>query len=346
MQSKIYILLLLAVSVFFTFSCEKSTLSNDEGFDFYQIKFGENLYGVVENNNVNDDIVLIFINDYNNIEPLTNVDVLFKELQKKYKLLFFEYYLELSPNCIIINENTKYNTNRNALVLNELVKITKAKNSNTKIFLISQGYGSLISHKYLNSYADESEINGWINVNGLHNFLGVATENIDTILNNYIALNEEKDKNWIKREIDFYENIEFNDDFYPFKSLMEDLKVNFDFINDRSTNKKIYKRSMFSHFANLSLHHRIPESYEFPYIEHNNIDDSEELTFINIPTIICAGRQNYFITPYRNLQTYNKLGTYEMDKYIEYFENSAHFPFIEEEEKFNLHISEFIDKYK
>ena len=75
------------------------------------------------------------------------------------------------------------------------------------------------------------------------------------------------------------------------------------------------------------------------------MDLQSQINKITIPTLICWGKHDKVFPVAIANETYNKLGTSNVHKYLHIFEISAHSPNYEQPMEFANEVIEFINKY-
>jgi pimeloyl-ACP methyl ester carboxylesterase len=78
----------------------------------------------------------------------------------------------------------------------------------------------------------------------------------------------------------------------------------------------------------------------------NGYDVTEEVSKIEIPTLFLWGKEDGAVPPSTAQFAYDLLATPEADKEIILIEKCAHSPHYDTPEEFDVHMTNFIEKYK
>lgn len=266
----------------------------------------------------------------------------FSEIEKKYVMVYWnqrsagESQGNSKPEKMTISQFVT-DTEKLVALINKLY-------NKPKIFIMGHSWGGLLGTSYLIS--TNSQISGWIEVDGAHNKILSAEYSKQWVIdyaNNQIK--QGKDVEYWTEAIDWYANYK-GKLTYTSRHYKEYLiKTNAYFYGEKH---KYYTVSDFFFGRPNGLDLLKSGTYSDTNMEDEIVDtDLSPLMYkITIPSLLLWGRHDGAIPYQMALNAYNFLGTNPKDKTIQIFENSAHAPMIEENEAFSTAVITFIDKYR
>ncbi|MEQ9441599.1 MAG: alpha/beta hydrolase [Cyclobacteriaceae bacterium] len=189
----------------------------------------------------------------------------------------------------------------------------------------------------------QSKIRGWIEIDGGHSWSRANMLSRDIMMDvTHEKIQEGTEEQFWNFALDWYEE-------HPVVGINEDAHYTFvahangyDY-NPQSDSLKIP-------FTDLLFHSPISTAYFFaPYnfqFLDQGLDLTDQLHQITVPTSLCWGRHDKVFPAVLAEQTYQKLGTATQDKFLRFFEYSAHSPNYEEPNAFATTVINFIQQYE
>ncbi|WP_215223808.1 alpha/beta fold hydrolase [Echinicola shivajiensis] len=352
MKNQYKSLVMFAFSVLLT-ACSESFDSVTKADTFFHVKVDESVLPVWVKGNTASKKLVIYLNGG---PGLTSLDVakadMFDWSESLEKDLAMVYYDQRGcGNAQGKFDESSLNIEQFVKDLDAIVTVLKAKYENTEIYLMGHSFGSFIGVNYLLTADSQNKISGWISVDGAYNFdydlswqyrrsflINIANEEIAK--GNHIAhwtealawasetprIESREDKNAWRDFIGFpggiiipeeladlsfgdYLGIGFASSYNPFPAY---LSQNLAIVNDR-LNEDAEGTNLIANVEKLSL-----------------------------PTLFIWGRYDDLIAPEEGMDVFENLGTPAEQKKFVLFLNSSHEPYINESEKFQSEIINFV----
>jgi pimeloyl-ACP methyl ester carboxylesterase len=216
------------------------------------------------------------------------------------------------------------------------------------VFLYSHSFGGLLSASFLTTNDNQNLVNGWINIDGAHNYplLDIESKAMQIKIGTN-EINAGRNINEWERIVSFATNnnprdnsniaSKFNENAYSAIKLIDAInKVKLPKTNDLAYSNN----SMFSRIVNYySVYFRTGMAQEL-----FNSEFSSKLNTVIKPTICLFGKYDFVVPPALADDVMNKIGSAFKKKVI--FENSAHDPYLTETEKLNSEVIAFIESFK
>jgi proline iminopeptidase len=227
--------------------------------------------------------------------------------------------------------------------LEHLVAIIEEKYKPKSFFLLGHSWGGCLTGGYLGKGNNQHHFNGWINLDGSiqDEFEGEAKKEwiFDRIDDFY-----HKDPEYYQYIIDWYEEhpnpVENDWQPYTYVGSMNGYAYDWDATQEHSP------------IPYMELFLRSPFTFAFYYAQYwdvmwlNGYDVTEEVSKIEIPTLFLWGKEDGAVPPSTAQFAYDLLATPEADKEIILIEKCAHSPHYDTPEEFDVHMTNFIEKYK
>ncbi len=244
--------------------------------------------------------------------------------------------------------------------LNLLISLLNDKYGSTiKIFLLGHSWGGTLGTAYLLQRNAEDIISGWIEVDGAHNFFGIneIIESFKTIGKEQIDSSNSVD--FWEEVIAYCEEVDTNSvtsenisklNRYGYKAenkLTSDGIIQY---NTDSTDLFQYFGGVIEHYffspydpltSTVNLY--FSSSGFGMFDEVKDIDYTDKLENIQIPTLILWGRYDMVIPVELGEQAFEYIGTSEKEIFI--FETAGHSPMITDPLEFTKKVINFVQRY-
>jgi proline iminopeptidase len=341
-----YLFFLITVLI----SCSKDEWSEDTNDHFF-LKNDNAVMPVFVNGNTNSKVFLILLHGgpgYTSLEAYQKPESPFTKLQSEYAVVYWEQRCAGSSQGNCNYENLKledYTTD-----LEKLIILLKHRYSpDIKIFLLGHSWGGSLGIQYLSKENNQSNIKGWIEIDGGHNVPRISIlerEMVNEIGKRQIALGNNI-TDW-QSNIDEANSLDLTntDDIFQMNKIArmsEELMAEID-----SVNKKISTIELSDYFFSPIDIHAMQNNGENTVDalkeEIVKLDLSENTKQILIPTIMIWGKYDFRVPPEFAQEAYKNYGSSEKELII--FNKSAHFTQWNEPDLFYITIKNFIQKYK
>jgi pimeloyl-ACP methyl ester carboxylesterase len=229
--------------------------------------------------------------------------------------------------------------------LEKLVHLIRYKYNNPYLFLMGHSWGGTLGTVYLLDSKNQHYFSGWIEIDGgndWENHAKLSAEWVKGMAREKIAVGENAD-HW-KKEIEWYDNIHFFDNDFDIsdrhRKNLNDLKGVY-YKGSPDINYLSYVINTPLTISFLTNNYNVEKNFTLPT---SNLHT--QMCNITIPTMILWGRHDGIFPVEMAQSAFDYIGTDRNDKYLYIFENSAHFPQIEEPELFCEKVKIFVDKYR
>ncbi|KOY86661.1 hypothetical protein AD998_11360 [bacterium 336/3] len=337
-------------TIIFLFSaCQKEDITfSPNTKDLFYIKHkGASMPVLVEGNTIQKAFILVVHGGPGSDAILTMNGSFMDILEKNYAVAYWD-----QRN----SGNTQGGANHNNLNLKTMtedlrVVILTLKHrygNNISIFLYSHSFGGCLSASFLTTNDNQNLVNGWINIDGAHNFpltdmeskamqiqLGTIEKNAGRNIAEWTKIIDYANNNDPRKNSKTSEK--FNENAYSAIKLMEEVnKIEFPKTNDLSYSQN----SLMSRLMNFkSIYFNSGMEQEL-----FNAEFSSKLNTISKPTLCLFGKYDFVVPPALADDVINNIGSSYKKKVI--FEKSAHDPYLTETTKLNMEIIDFIEKFK
>lgn len=242
--------------------------------------------------------------------------------------------------------------------LDQVIDLLKHKyGSDISIFLLGHSWGGYLGNYYLRDKIKQQKVNGWIDVNGAHNFQKLTLDGLtlmEEVASKQIAAESEQRDQW--REIlDFVLDFDRSDlievdRFIEVNSMAgkaESLAL-LDGLTEEGTldfngvwQNTAGANHPFTGLTNMAQLRKTPlleEAIALPL--------STELDKIKVPTLLLWGKYDFIVPPSLGEEMLANLGTLEGFKSLIIYDRSGHSPMGNQAEDFTQDVLAFIELYK
>jgi pimeloyl-ACP methyl ester carboxylesterase len=342
--------LILLCLVFVVVACERFEVTENADV-FYHIEAEGAEIPVWIKGNTSSDKFVIFINGGPGLTSIdiASIDMLgwSESFEKEFAMVYYDQrgtgnaQGNIDPATITLEQYL--------VELRWIVESVKSQYSSADVYLMGHSFGGFIGQNFLLEQANQDLVSGWININS------------STII--------DIDKEWVYR-LQFLEDLaqeKLKEDSVKWSEVLIWIDENDPITTSEQKNEW---RSFIGHPGMGVLPDEIIElstggvfravfasSYNiFPSYLSSNLNDVNHLLYedikgsdllpelhkIEIPVLTLWGKYDDIIPPQLGEAAFAYLGTPEADKEFIVFEESGHQPFINEAEKFEAAVSEFV----
>lgn len=218
-----------------------------------------------------------------------------------------------------------------------------------KVVLMGHSWGGTLGTAYLLEFGLEETVDGWIEVDGAHNFNGTPEiqEAFRTIGQTMIANN--MSSNFWSEVISFTEtmNEDNGEDISQLNTYgyeAEQTLGSDGFLSGENTADDFRRMKYFSKYNQQAVNSNLffTSSGFGMFNEVINIDYTDRLNEIELPTLLLWGRYDFVVPPALGEQALQELGTPADQKSLIIFENSGHSPMVNEPKLFTETVIEWI----
>ena len=244
------------------------------------------------------------------------------------------------------------NIKQHVLDLNRVISAIKFRYENIdKIYLMGHSWGGTLGTAFLLTPGYEEQINGWIEVDGAHNFDGTPEikEHFRNVGSDMIANNLSVD--FWDEAISFVETMEDDNSLdisqlnsYGFEAenylaqdgflTGEDISV--DYLN------MFYSSKHNNVTASTNLFFTSSGFGMFDEVSSTNF--TERLNEISLPCLFLWGKYDFVVPPTLGIEAYQKVSTPVKDKRLIIFETSGHSPMINQPKSFTDEVIRWIEE--
>lgn len=323
----------------FAFSCD-GDLSTAEDFFYFERDNSQMPVWVKGNKNSNDILLLLHGGPGYTSANFVNY---FKSFEDQYLVVYWDQRGSGASLGNIKDEDIK--VDKFVEDTHILINILKKKYSDRGIFLLGHSWGGTLGTYYLTAHPTDNNVKGWIYVAGGHNNKTAKALSIDYVLK-YAEeqINSNTDVTYWKEVKDWYNK-------NP-KITAENISTHSGYVTKA---KGYYHKKEFSDKSGAdwftqpnSLYAMAINSNKIPKLLPEIFDNdlTDKMSNITVPTIILWGKYDGTLPLPMAQDAYDAIGTSTSNKSIVIFEESAHYPFVEENEKFVTALKDFLNKYK
>ncbi len=332
------ILTILFIGLIVLFSCQEHELLKEGDFFFLESK-GAKMPIWVKGNRASKTFILFLhggpeggSSQYYTIFPSH------KEIEKHFAIAYWDQRMcGMSQGNPSMKDATLEQFTED---LDKVITLINHKYDEPEIFLMGHSWGGALGTNYL--LQNQSKVKGWIEVDGGHSWTTANEISRDLTMDhakNKILQNEDAD--FWNFALDWYEE-------YPVVGINDNAHYSFvgaangyDF-NPESDSLEIPFTDLLFFSPISTAYFFVP--YQFAFL-NQGLELQDRLNEITIPTLICWGRHDGVFPVSIATDTYNQLGTPEVNKRIRIFESSAHSPNYEEPKAFANEVINFIYEY-
>jgi pimeloyl-ACP methyl ester carboxylesterase len=224
--------------------------------------------------------------------------------------------------------------------LHQLIQVINEKYDHPQLFLMGHSCGGALGTNYLLEY--ESNVKGWIEIDGGHNWTTANAISRDSIMQ-YAQrkANAGEEAAYWNFALDWYNEhplVGINDNaHYSFIGAAH----GYDY-NPESDSLQVPFTDLLFYSPISTAYFFVP--YQFSFLDQGlNLQD--RLHEITIPTLLCWGKHDGVFPLPVAYDTYQKLGTPDRDKYLHVFDQSAHSPNYEQPIEFAREVIRFVEQY-
>jgi len=224
--------------------------------------------------------------------------------------------------------------------LDKVVSLINHKYNNPEIFLMGHSWGGALGTNYLLKH--QSKIQAWIEIDGGHSWTSANALSRDLTMNHAQnkVQNQENTDFW-NFALDWYTDhpvVGINDNaHYTFVS-----EANGYDYNPKSDSLDVPFSDLLFFSPVSTAYLFVP--YQFSFLDQG-LDLQDRLGEITLPTLICWGRHDGVFPVSQAYDTYNQLGTSDVEKRLRIFEISAHSPNYEEPQAFANEVIDFVYEF-
>lgn len=236
--------------------------------------------------------------------------------------------------------------------LEKLVELLHLKyGEDIQLFLMGHSWGGMLGSAYLVEDDNQTNIKGWIDVDGAHNWpLGIQ-EVID-MFEYYAPVQIEagNSKNFWEEVLEYIDNLDRN-------NLSKKEQMTLNRYGHQAGVKMTSDKVILA--GSLGIDDLLDYTFDSPvdpiamiantfFVQNGMIDEfletsfSEELTKVTIPSLFLWGAYDFVVPPGLGVDAYENIGS--TDKEIIYFDRSGHSPMLSESDLFVKTITTFVDR--
>lgn len=244
--------------------------------------------------------------------------------------------------------------NQHVIDLNRVITATKFKfGKDHKVFLMGHSWGGTLGTAYLLAPGLQENINGWIEVDGAHNFDG--TPEIIEMFKRFAPemINGGFSTDYWQEVYDFVNELDTLSDadlsqLNSFGHGAEQNLANDGFITGEDNFDELLRYSYGSKHnsitANVNLFFTASGFGMFD--EVSNTDYTDQLKNISIPCLFLWGKYDFVVPPALGIEAYQNVSTPLKQKRMIIFETSAHSPMINQPQAFTDQVIQWIEEIK
>jgi pimeloyl-ACP methyl ester carboxylesterase len=334
--------LFLIILIPLLFTCQKDNLYTEGDYFFLRNKGAD--MPVWVRGNINSKVFIIHLHGGPGGSSINEAEQkVYLDLEKDYTMVYWD---QRGSGCSQGKAKPETMTMEQFVEdLEKLVAVIKSKYNNPIVFLHGHSWGGALGTAFLIKGNNQNLINGWIELDGAHNFKKGLESSVNWIKN--YAQNQIS----IGRDVSFWQDAL---DWYSANSVMttvEQMKIHCDTYLPKA-NGYIYdiNNPSLSNFTGGTLNS--PGGYSNgDYAQKNLVVEllkgySDQMFKITIPTLILWGQHDGILPVDLAQDAIDHLGTPTNDKSVYIFQNSAHSPNREEPTIFNEKMRSFIEQYR
>lgn len=342
---------IIAVLIALT-SCEKFELT-EQADVFFHVQVNSVELPVWIRGNTKSNKIVLYVNGG---PGLTSIDAATIDmfgwaqvLEKKCAMAYYDQRGCGNANGNVMEESLTIN--QYVQDLDAIVKTIKNKYENTEVYLMGHNFGSFIAANYLIDTARQSNISGWITIDGSFNF----QDDLQWSYRREFLVNIAHEEMARLNKLDFWAQALNWATANPVinTSVLEDEWRNFIGrpgeglipVEESGLSFRQYLKISFSSSYN-PIPAYLPKKLEI--VNKRLIEDAEgknlisEVSKITIPALFLWGRYDDFNPPEMGQEVFDNLGAPESEKTFTLMLKSGHEPFISDPEKFQNEVINFI----
>lgn len=267
----------------------------------------------------------------------------FKDLEESYVMAYWDQRASgLSQGN---PDESSYTLEQFVEDLDMVVEALNLRYPGTSIFLFGHSWGGALGSAYLSTSTLQDKITGYICMNSGHNLEVGLPLSVD----------------WVEDYAQEQINSEINSDYWklvhdwcaadPDMTVAENYFEYVGYLRETDAYRHNHQKvntGVVTMGDVLNSHMSLAAFFNGGYLARNfnilELNLSDDMSRINIPSLVIWGRHDGVNTIEMGFDAYNSLGTPEVNKEIVILENSAHEGYLEEPELFTLALITFIDR--
>ena len=335
--------------------CVRTPYSPGEGQDFFYLQRGSVLLPVWVQGNPDAEVVVIVLHggpgDTSQIYRRTEV---FSPLEEDYTFVYWDQ--RGSGVSQGRGDSDSLSAEASARDLDALVQIMRSRRPSASIFLLGHSWGGVLGTQYLGSNERQARVDGWIEVNGGHDWpqgMRLSVQWVTDYAEAQVAAVDtpEDDRVFWQEALAWYEANPLDGDTVT--SIRWILTHTTQYV-DRAygyITAENYERLMQELGGDAwdGLHAMFAFNGQWAWFADRDVpvweanDTSESLPAITVPTLIIWGRHDGILPEPLGQDAYDRIATPASQKRLVYFESSAHSPMFEEPDLFTETVREFVE---
>lgn len=336
-------ILSLFILLFFISSCHKENIENE---DHFFVSNDEAIMPVFIKGNLDSEAILLFLHGGpgGNASQATFIPS-FQEIEEDYAIAYWDQRASgLSQG----------NPDKSTFTIDQFVEDTyyvinaiKIRYPEKKVFILGHSWGGALGAAFLSENNYQNEVSGFICMNSGHNLVAglplsvgwVETYANEQISNNFNISYWTEVADWCADNPDmtnpdnYFQYVEYLRETDAFRHDNQEVEINPVTIGDILNSR-------------LSLATLVGGQYVSQNFNILELNLSNQMNNITIPTLVLWGQYDGVNTLEMGYDAYNSIGTDPNDKELIILENSAHEGYLEEPDKFRMHVVDFINQYK
>lgn len=339
---KLIVTLLVAVSLG---SCKKENKAELD--DHFFVKNDDATMPVVVRGNLESEVVVIFLHGGpgGNASTVTFLPV-FQELENDYAIAYWDQ--RASGLAQGNPDKSTFTVEQFVEDLDMVVDAISVRYDNPKIFLFGHSWGGALGGAYLSTGSLQDKISGFICMDSGHNLemgLPLSVDWTENYADSLITLGTDVDywtevRDWCQTEPD----MTVPDNYFKYVPYLKSTAA-YRTGNVEVNTGSVGFNGIFNSFMGLSVF------FNGAYVGSNfnilELNLSSQMNSINTPSVVMWGKHDGINTLEMGYDAYNSIGdAFFTEKEMIVFENSAHEPMLEEEEKFKTEFRQFVELYK
>jgi len=326
------------------FSCGDFLLNNDfKGGDWFYLESKGAIMPVWVKGNKQSNVFLLLLHGGPGDSAMyySTFDA-FEKLEKDYALVYWDQRMSGAAQGNAKPESI--NLEQFVEDLEKVVTLIRHKYNNPALFLLGHSWGGTLGTAFLINPANQTNISGWIELNGGHNLKDGLIHSKEWVIEKaeeQIALG--KDVNYWRKELAWYDNVIFSNDNAIFRHYDNLHKLNAYYVDTSNAFEAPFSWLFNSPYA-ISVFLNPYYGIKYNNFELWNINLTPEMNKIKIPSLILWGKHDGVFPIVLAHEAYENIGS--DNKYLHVFEYSAHNPCFEEPDLFVDRVRIFINEYK
>lgn len=325
---------------------------------FFYLRRGNALLPVwVRGNSESDAIVIVLHGGPGDTSNVYRLNDTFGPLEEDYT---FVYWDQRGSGMSQGREKRETLTaEESARDLDALVQVMKTRRPEAAIFLHGHSWGGLLGTQYLGNPRRQARVDGWIEVNGGHDWpagMELSVQWITDYAEEQVQSPDVSDADkqfWQDALVWYRENPLDGETATAINWILTHTGKYVDRAYGYFTEAN-YDRIMEELGGDLeqNLHSMFTFNGQWAWFADRDVpvweanDTSRFLDDITLPTLIAWGRHDGILPAPQGQDAYDRIATPAEDKTLVYFENSAHSPMFEEPDAFFNAVRAFIEEYR